>query len=219
MPSTRIRLAVVDDHRMLLTALSEWIQSAADDVDLVAAVPSWPDLLAHPGFPVDVVLLDLDLRDGLPISVKLRALDTAGARTLVMSTYSDPTVVREALDAGAAGYVVKSEPAETIVDGIRAAADGGTYVSPRLRAQLEATMPGGPQLTEQERRVMALYGSGESAKRIAHALHISEETAKTHLKRIRAKYRSSGIEVGSKFALRTEALRAGLIVDGPPRPE
>jgi two-component system uhpT operon response regulator UhpA len=55
-----ITLAIVDDHRMLLGALTEWIRNAASDIDMVAAVSTWPELLTHPNFPVDVVLLDLD---------------------------------------------------------------------------------------------------------------------------------------------------------------
>jgi DNA-binding NarL/FixJ family response regulator len=67
-PESRIRVAIVDDHRMLLGALTEWIRSA-QDIDMVAAVASWPELLTHPAFPVDVVLLDLDLKDNIPISL------------------------------------------------------------------------------------------------------------------------------------------------------
>lgn len=89
-----IRLAIVDDHRMLLGALSEWLRAATSDIDLVAAVASWSELLAHPDFPVDVVLLDLDLRDNIPISLKLSMLKSAGVQTMLMSTYSEPAVVR-----------------------------------------------------------------------------------------------------------------------------
>ena len=73
-----IRIAIVDDHKMLLGALTEWIRGAADDIRMVAAVASWPELLTHPEFPVDVVLLDLDLKDNIPISLKLSTLKTTG---------------------------------------------------------------------------------------------------------------------------------------------
>jgi two-component system uhpT operon response regulator UhpA len=207
----RIRLAIVDDHRMLLTALGEWIRGAADDIELVAATATWPDLLAHPDFPVDVVLLDLDLRDDLPVSVKLRALDTIGVRTVVMSSYSEPAIVREALAAGATGYIVKSERAENIVLAIRSAMNGDTFVSPRLAPQIE-TGAAVPALSAPERRVLALYSTGESAKRMAVLLHLSEDTVKTHLRRIRAKYRAAGIDASTKIALRAEAIRSGIIV-------
>src|SRR6187402_1515291 len=139
----QIRLAIVDDHRMLLGALTEWIRGAAPDIELVAAVPSWSELLAHPEFPVDVVLLDLDLRDNIPISLKLSMLKSAGVQTMLMSTYSEPAVVREALGAGALGYLVKSEPVENIVEAIRAARGGESYLTPELAVALaeEGTVP------------------------------------------------------------------------------
>ena len=99
-PLSNIRLAIVDDHRMLLGALTEWVRSAADDIDMVVAVPTWPELLTAKEFPVDVVLLDLDLKDNIPVSLKLSTLKAAGVKTVLMSTYSDPAVVREALAGG-----------------------------------------------------------------------------------------------------------------------
>jgi two-component system uhpT operon response regulator UhpA len=208
-----IRLAIVDDHRMLLGALTEWIRNAADDIDMVAAVTTWPDLLTHPEFPVDVVLLDLDLKDSLPISVKLRTLKTTGVKTVLMSTYSEPAVIREAIASGALGYLVKSEEAGMIVEAIRAASAGEQFISSELDLALSAAEIGGaPKLSAQERRVMALYGGGEPVKQVAQALDISEETAKSYLKRIREKYRVAGIDVGTKVALRKRAIQDGLLV-------
>lgn len=211
--ATPIRLAIVDDHRMLLGALTEWIRNAADDIDMVAAVTTWPDLLTHAEFPVDVVLLDLDLKDSLPISVKLRTLKTTGVKTVLMSTYSEPAVIREAIAAGALGYLVKSEEAGMIVEAIRAAYAGKPFISSELDLALSADEVGGaPKLSAQERRVMALYGGGEPVKQVAQALDISEETAKSYLKRIREKYRVAGIDVGTKVALRKRAIQDGLLV-------
>ena len=207
----RIRLAIVDDHRMLLGALSEWLRGAASDIDLVAAVPSWSELLAHPAFPVDVVLLDLDLRDNIPISIKLSTLKSAGVRTMLMSTYSEPAVVREALGAGALGYLVKSEPVETIVEAIRAAQRGESYLSRELEEALDDD-GAAPRLSAQERRVMALYGAGQPVKAVAFQLGISEETAKSYLKRIREKYRLAGYDVGPKVALRKRAIADGILL-------
>ena len=207
----RIRLAIVDDHRMLLGALSEWLRGAASDIDLVVAVPSWSELLAHPEFPVDVVLLDLDLRDNIPISIKLSTLKSAGVRTMLMSTYSEPAVVREALGAGALGYLVKSEPVETIVEAIRAAQRGESYLSRELEDALDDE-GAAPRLSAQERRVMALYGAGQPVKAVAFQLGISEETAKSYLKRIREKYRLAGYDVGTKVALRKRAIADGILL-------
>lgn len=208
-----IRIAIVDDHRMLLGALTEWIRQAADDIAMVAAVATWPELLIHPEFPVDVVLLDLDLKDNIPVSLKLSTLKTTGVKTVLMSTYSEPTVVREALAAGALGYIVKSEDANMIVEAIRAAANGESYISSELDLALHAGDIGGsPKLSAQERRVMALYGAGEPVKAVAYQLGISDETAKSYLKRIREKYRVAGYDVGTKVALRKRAILDGILL-------
>jgi len=208
-----IDLAIVDDHKMLLGALTEWIRGAATDIRMVAAVPTWTELLAHPQFPVDVVLLDLDLKDNIPISLKLSTLRTAGTATVLMSTYSDPAVVREALASGALGYLVKTEEASMIVEAIRAAHRGESFISHELDLALNATESGTPKLSAQERRVMALYAAGEPVKTVAFELSISEETAKSYLKRIREKYRAAGYDVGTKVALRKRAILDGIIVD------
>lgn len=212
-----IRLALVDDHKMLLGALTEWIRSAADDIDMVTAVTSWPELLTSPEFPVDVVLLDVDLKDNIPVSLKISTLKTTGVKVVLMSTYSEPNIVREALAAGALGYLVKSEPVDMIVEAIRAAAQGESFISAELDLALGAADIGGsPKLSAQERRVMALYGGGEPVKSVAYELGISEETAKSYLKRIREKYRVAGIDVGTKVALRKRAIQDGILIQDAP---
>ncbi|MCU1406307.1 MAG: DNA-binding response regulator [Glaciihabitans sp.] len=198
---------------MLLGALTEWIRNAATDIDMVAAVATWPELLTHPGFPVDVVLLDLDLKDNIPVSLKISTLKTTGVHVVLMSTYSEPNVVREALAAGALGYLVKSEDATMIAEAIRSAAVGESFISAELDLALNASEIGGaPKLSAQERRVMALYGGGEPVKAVAFQLGISEETAKSYLKRIREKYRIAGIDVGTKVALRKRAIQDGILL-------
>ncbi|WP_394551319.1 LuxR C-terminal-related transcriptional regulator [Agromyces sp. MMS24-JH15] len=209
--SAPIRVAIVDDHRMFLEGLTHWLRDGADDIDLVAAVPAWSELLAHPEFPVDVVLLDLDLKDNIPVPIKLSMLKTAGVRTTLISTYSEPALVREALNGGALGYVPKAEPASTMLEAIRAAHDGRVFLTAELQATL-TTPSVVPRLSSQERRVMALYASGLPVKKVAFELGISEETAKSYLKRIREKYRLAGFDVGTKVALRKRAQQDGILL-------
>ena len=212
--AANIRIALVDDHRMLLGALTEWIRNAAPDISVVAAVPTWPELITHSEFPVDVVLLDLDLKDNIPVSLKINTLKTTGVNVVLMSTYSEPNLVREALAAGALGYLVKSEDADMIVEAIRAAAQGESFISAELDLALNSGEIGGaPKLSAQERRVMAMYGAGEPVKSVAVGLSISEETAKSYLKRIREKYRIAGFDVGTKVALRKRAIEDGILIE------
>jgi len=160
-----------------------------------------------------VVLLDLDLKDNIPVSLKIATLKTTGVHVVLMSTYSEPNVVREALAAGALGYIVKSEDASMIAESIRSAAKGESFISAELDLALNAGEVGGaPKLSAQERRVMALYGGGEPVKAVAFQLGISEETAKSYLKRIREKYRVAGIDVGTKVALRKRAIQDGILL-------
>ena len=110
--------------------------------------------------------------------------------------------------------LVKSEDAGMIVEAIRAASKGEPFVSAELDLALNAGEIGGaPKLSAQERRVMALYGGGEPVKAVAFQLSISEETAKSYLKRIREKYRVAGFDVGTKVALRKRAIEDGILVE------
>jgi two-component system uhpT operon response regulator UhpA len=213
-PSTRpIRVALLDDHKMMLGGLSAWIRDAADDIELVAAVTTFPELLGHREFPVDVVLMDVDLKDNSHVSVRLATLKTTGVATVLMSSYSEPAIVREALASGALGYVPKSEDVSMIVNAIRSANRGEAYISAELDLAINSTQVGGsPKLSAQERRVMALYGGGEPVKTVAYQLGISEETAKSYLKRIREKYRVAGFDVGTKVALRRRAIQDGILL-------
>ncbi|WNY34577.1 hypothetical protein Q9Q99_04700 [Curtobacterium flaccumfaciens] len=101
-----------------------------------------------------MVLLDLDLKDSIPVSLKISTLKTAGVKTVVMSTYSEPNVVREALGAGALGYLVKSEDADMIVEAIRSAQRGEQYVSAELDLAINSGDVGGVPKLSQRRSVV-----------------------------------------------------------------
>ena len=110
--------------------------------------------------------------------------------------------------------IVTPDGRRMIVEAIRAASKGEPFVSAELDLALNAGEIGGaPKLSAQERRVMALYGGGEPVKAVAFQLSISEETAKSYLKRIREKYRVAGFDVGTKVALRKRAIEDGILVE------
>jgi two-component system, NarL family, uhpT operon response regulator UhpA len=208
-----IRLGIVDDHRVMLDALSTWLRAEADDLVVVVAVTSFRALVTDESFPVDVVLLDVDLGDDVPTSAKIVELAVAGVGVVVVSGFADPRRVRECIGAGALGYVPKSESAATITAAVRAAAVGEAYVTPELAAVLVAEEPGeaGPALSPQERRALVLYASGLPLKSVARQLDISVETAKTYLSRVREKYAQAGREARTKIALHRRAVEDGLL--------
>lgn len=216
----RINVALLDRHKMLLDGLSQWLDAAGDDIEVCAAVVSWGELLAHPKFPVDVVVTELDFDDHIPLELKIGSLAEIGVRTLIMSAFSSPDLIRKALDAGAAGYVLKSEETATIANAIVAVARGQIFVSPGADTQINPeTMLTPPTLSAAERQVVGLYARGLSLRGAAAQLGLKDETAKTYLKRARGKYSQAGIDVGSKIALRSRAIADGLIDVRPANPE
>lgn len=212
-----IRLAIVDDHRLMLDGLRTWLRAEADDIRVDITVTTWDALLAHPAFPVDVVLLDLDLGDDVPAGAKIVRLSAAGVAVVVISTFADPRRVRDCVAAGALGYVPKTEDAGEIVRAVRAAAQGEGHVSPALAAMLAADddVDSAPPLSQQERRALVLYASGLPLKGVAEQLDISVETAKTYLGRVREKYAQAGREARTKIALHRRAVEDGLLAEAP----
>jgi DNA-binding NarL/FixJ family response regulator len=209
-------VGIVDDHRLMLDGLTTWLGTEATDLEVAIAVTSFAELLAHPQFPVNVVLLDLELGDQLPASVKIVELAAAGVAVVVMSTFADPRRVRECVAAGALGYVPKSEDAAEMVQALRAASRGQAHITPALAAMLMADEPdeSTPALSRQERRALVLYASGLPLRGVAEQLDISAETAKTYLARVREKYAQAGREARTKIALHRRAVEDGLLHGG-----
>jgi two-component system uhpT operon response regulator UhpA len=211
-----LRLAIVDDHQMVLSGLQAWVGQADGRVEVVIAVASWADLLDHPAFPVDVVLLDLDLGDGIPVPLKISTLRQAGVATVIISTLADPAHIRICLTAGAAGYLPKTEPADEILRAVTAAASGESYMTPSLAALLvadrEDNAENAPALSPQELRALILYASGLPMKSVARRLGVSIHTAKGYIDRVREKYTQAGRETRTKLDLHQRAVEDGLLI-------
>jgi len=174
-----IRVQVVDDHALVREGIA-LILGAQPDLEVVAQYASGPELLASP-VPADVVLLDLYLpgMDGLEV---LRRLE-AGPRVLMLTTVGRPREIREALGAGAAGFVLKDASGDELAAAVRAAHQGVTALSPAVASALS----GGGTLTPRERDVLELLGEGLSNRDIAARLRLAERTVKVHVGNVLAK--------------------------------
>ncbi len=221
-----VRVALVDDERMVLQGLRAWLMTQSAEVTVVAAVTSWHQLLTHPQFPVDVVMLDLFLKDNLPVEVKLATLRAAGVATVMISTSADPAQIRACVGAGAKGYLAKSESAEEMVNAALAAAAGLDYVTPSLAALLVADSTGAgvgaecqesavPRLSPQEERAFTLYASGLPMKAVARRLHVTQDTAKGYVDRVREKYECVGRSARTKVQLYQRAVEDGYLALTP----
>jgi DNA-binding NarL/FixJ family response regulator len=208
-----IRLAIVDDQQMVLSGLKAWLGQAGADIGVVIAAPSWAELISHPAFPVDVVLLDLDLRDGIPAPVKISTLRQAGVAVIMISNLADPAQIKACLAAGAASYLPKSEAAEEILQAVSAAASGQAYTNPALAALLvedqEVRAEATPALSPQELRALTLYASGLPLKSVAWRLGVTVYTAKGYIDRVRQKYADVGREARTKLELHLRAVEDG----------
>lgn len=209
-PGHPVRVAIVDDHRLVLDGLAARLADPSLGISVVAVANTWLDLMASLSDTVDVVVLDLHLADNIPIGTKIRALRTAGIAAVIMSRHSDRATVNAALQAGALGFVPKTDSAEELVAAIHDAATHTRHVSPELA--IRAAAPSNPPyagLGRQEQNALLLYSSGLSIRDVAEKMGTTEETVKSYIKRARRKYRDIGIDLGTRELLRRHAEREG----------
>lgn len=208
-PAT-IRVAIVDDHRLVIDGLAAHLAARRNGIKVVIGSPTWNGLLSSPEFPVDVAVLDLNLDDSIAIGTKVRALSAAGVQTIVMSRHADATTIQGAIKAGALAFVPKTEGADELVNAIQSAALGDQYRNAPLADALSAaSRSADPGLGKQEHRALVLYASGRSIREVARDMGTTEETVKSYIKRGRRKYRDIGIDLGTKILLRRHGIREG----------
>ncbi len=206
-----ITVAAVDDHPIVLHGL-EGLLAATPDCRLVAKAASMAELLAGPGRHADVVLLDLDLGDGSTAPDNIRCLADTGPAVVVFSATAAPTAVREAIRAGAYGFVPKTETVDDLATAIRAAAAGCGWVSPQLAfVLLTDDAPDRPTLSAQEREALRLYAGGMPMKLVSKRMNVGTETAKQYIERVRMKYRKVGRDATTKIDLYRRAVEDGYL--------
>ena len=201
-----IRLLCVDDHRLMREGIVR-IVTTYPDVRVVAQATTGKEaveqFLEH---RPDVTLMDLQLptMNGLEAIRQIRAAEPQ-ARIVVLTMYHGDEDIYRALQAGAAGYVLKDTVPEELIHVIREAHAGRRSIPSGVAARLEART-NQPALTARELQVLELLKTGRRNKEIAAALGISEDTARTHIKSIFLKF-----GVHDRTAALSEAFRRGLV--------
>jgi len=195
-----IELAAIEDNRLLIDGLHAWA-SSLPDIHLAAVTATVDELLQVVSGQHDVVLLNPLLRADPDPAVNVRRLIDAGHRVLVIDGSADLSMVARSLAAGAHGYLTRDHDAAALARMLRAVASGGTAWSPGPTRAPGAKGPGRPPLSEREHRVLMAYVSGLTLDSAARSLGISPETARTYLKRIKAKYHQVGRPVYTKLDL------------------
>ncbi|WP_405218770.1 response regulator [Agrococcus sp. Ld7] len=204
-----IEILLVDDHPVVRSGLRAVLETSADLTVVGEAATGEEAVALAEHLRPDVVLCDLRLgdgMDGIAATAALRALEPAPA-VLILTTFDREAEILGAIEAGAAGYLLKDVPPARIVDGIRRAATGDTVLEPELAARvIQGIRNPLPKLTERERDVLQLLATGAGNREMAKSLFVTEATVKSHLVHIFTK-----LEVDSRARAVHVARERGLL--------
>lgn len=186
-----VRVLVVDDHPVVRGGLAAMFDAEADITVVGTAADGHEALAQVAALHPDVVLMDLRMprMDGVAATERI-GVDHPGTRVLVLTTFDTDADIVRAVEAGAAGYLLKDSPLADLVDAVRAAARCETVlarpVAARLLSRLRA--PSHEALTPREVEVLDAVAHGMTNAQIGRHLFIGEATVKTHLLRVFAKF-------------------------------
>jgi DNA-binding NarL/FixJ family response regulator len=207
-----IRIMLVDDHPLVRDGLRARLE-AVPHLLVVAEAGSGPDALAQAGSTrIDLVLMDITMRDGGGIDATARLTERhPGIAVLILSMHDKIEYVTQAMQAGARGYVLKDAPGRDIVLAIDTVMAGGIYYSAALARQLvrqrgQRSEPHSEPLSAREQQVLRHIANGESNKRIALELALSVRTVETHRLNIKRKLGIEGQAELIKYAVQHATL-------------
>ncbi|MEU4295216.1 response regulator transcription factor [Kribbella sp. NPDC026596] len=175
-----IRLLIADDQALVRGALAALLDLESD-LEVVSEVSRGDEVIeAAKATKPDVALLDVEMPglDGIEAAAALRSA-VPGVRVLMVTTFGRPGYLRRAMEAGAAGFVVKDTPATQLADAVRRVHQGLRVVDPSLAA--ETLVAGTSPLTGRESDVLRAAREGGTVADIAKELHLSEGTVRNHL--------------------------------------
>ena len=211
----RPEVIVVDDHELFRRGLVAVLKERGIQVIGEASLAREAITLVTERDP-DVILLDLNMPGMSGIEAIHRLTAIAPLKPVVVITVmADEASLMDALLAGACGYVLKDQPIDQIVEGIRAAARGESLISPRMASRLvhrirapnHAELPGSdPKLTSRELEVLHFVARGIDNREIANALFLSEHTVKNHVSNILLK-----LQVENRIQAAVRAVRGQLV--------
>jgi two-component system, NarL family, response regulator NreC len=188
----QITIVLADDHSVVRSGLRMLLE-AEEDLEVVAEAGDVDAAIRYVlGHKPTVLVLDLNMPGGSSLDAIPTVEDASpGTAVVVLTMQEDPAFARQALTAGARGYVLKQAAGAELVQAIRAAAAGGTWLNPELGARM-ATTPVGPSdppgdLTERELDVLRLIALGHTNGEIAEHLYLSVRTVETHRAHIQQK--------------------------------
>ena len=205
------RIAIVEDHPLMLRALSSNLALHLPDTEFIYQGKSISDALSAITLSgCDLVLLDLDLGDGIPPIQNLEKLLATATPVLIVSALAEQFLVRQALTNGASGFISKNANEATLIDAVNSIISGENYMSADIATILlsDKTDPG---LSAQEKQALSLYASGLKLDAVARSMNLSRSTASEYIQRARKKYIKVGVNLPTKTDLYRQAQKDGLL--------
>jgi two-component system, NarL family, response regulator NreC len=204
-----IRIVLADDHAVVRSGLRLLLDSEGD-FEVVAEASNVEEAkrYVHGHHPA-VLVLDLNMPGGSSLdAIPVIREEEPGTQIVVLTMQQEPAFARRALGAGALGYVLKEAADDELVEAVRRAATGESYLNPRLGARMASEPPPGPpdDLSEREVDVLRLIALGHTNTEIAEQLYLSVRTVETHRAHIQQK-----LDLSTRAELVHYALQRGLI--------
>jgi two-component system response regulator NreC len=199
-----IRVVIADDHSVVRRGVRELLEHEGG-FEIVAEASDIEGARRYVrGHRPDVLILDLNMPDGSSLhAVPALREDSPHTQIVVLTMQNEPAYARQALGTGVLGYVLKEAADAELVEAVRRAAVGDTYLNPRLGARL-ASEPSGPPdgLTDREVDVLEMIALGHTNAEIAEKLYLSVRTVETHRAHIQQKLRLNSRSELVRYALR-----------------
>ena len=211
------RIVLADDHPIVLNGLRNLLESESDIVIIGEATSGPAALRVILDTRPDIALVDISMQGMSGILLARRLAEEAPEiKVMVLTLHEDRAYLRDALDAGARGYVVKRSAAANLVSAIRAVIAGGVYIDPAITKRVLDRSPVSDQvqasksgdLTEREAEVLRLSSRGLTNKEISHQIGVGVKTIETFKSRGLAK-----LEIKSRAELLRYASRVGWLAD------
>jgi two-component system response regulator NreC len=207
-----VRIVLADDHAVVRSGL-RMLLDHEKDIEVVAEASDVETARRYVrGHHPHVLLLDLNMPGGSSLQAipAIRA-ESPNTQIVVLTMQQEPAFAREALRAGALGYVLKEAADDELVEAVRRAAVGESYLNPRLGARIASEAPPGPpdDLSNREVEVLRLIALGHTNNEISEQLFLSVRTVETHRSHIQQKLRLS-----TRAELVGYALERGLLNTG-----
>ena len=212
-----LRVLLAEDHTLVRAGIRALLESL-EGVEVVAEAADGREALrlakAH---APDILLMDITMKEmnGLEAAARL-AKERSATRVIILSMHADPIYVRQALQAGAVGYLLKGADVAELELALKAVTRGDTYLSPSVSKALVGSLLNGKtpaanpldELTPRQREILQLIAEGKTTKEIASRLNLSIKTVETHRAQLMERLDIHEVAGLVKFAIRTGLIQA-----------